>query len=80
VVRKFGEELQLQLAFSIMAWTFSWLWFGLSSWYPISGEHYIDWLLVLGFSSGIILSVKVKVLEGGIHAYGWVTILRYCLS
>ena len=27
--------------------------------------HYLDWLLDLGFSSIIILSVKVKVLEGG---------------
>jgi hypothetical protein len=28
---------------------------------------------------GIILSVKVKVLGGGLCAYGWVTILLYCL-
>jgi hypothetical protein len=27
--------------------------------------HYLDWLLDLGFSSRIILSVKVKVLGGG---------------
>jgi hypothetical protein len=27
----------------------------------------------------IILSVKVKVLGGGLCAYGWVTILLYCL-
>jgi hypothetical protein len=27
--------------------------------------HYLDWLLYLGFASGIILSVKVKVLGGG---------------
>jgi hypothetical protein len=29
--------------------------------------------------TGIILSVKVKVLGGGLCAYGWVTILLYCL-
>jgi hypothetical protein len=27
--------------------------------------RYLDWLSDQGFSSGIILSVKVKVLEGG---------------
>ena len=27
--------------------------------------RYLDWLLDLGFTSGIILSVKVKVLGGG---------------
>jgi hypothetical protein len=30
-------------------------------------------------ATGIILSVKVKVLGGGLCAYGWVTILLYCL-
>ena len=52
------------------------------------------WLLLLGVlplekgalalvgywsATGIILSVKVKVLRGGLCAYGWVTILLYCL-
>jgi hypothetical protein len=45
------------------------------------------WLSLLGalalvgywFATGILLSVKVKVLGGGISAYGWVTILLYCL-
>jgi hypothetical protein len=32
------------------------------------------WLSVLVFASGIILAVKVKVLGGGLCAYGWVTI------
>ena len=27
--------------------------------------QYLDWLLDLGFSSGIVLSVKVKMLGGG---------------
>jgi hypothetical protein len=27
--------------------------------------HYLDWLLDLGFSSGIVLSVKVNMLGGG---------------
>jgi hypothetical protein len=27
----------------------------------------------------IIMSIKVKVIEGGLCAYGWVTILLYCL-
>jgi hypothetical protein len=31
------------------------------------------------FATRILLSVKVKVLRGGISAYGWVTILLYCL-
>jgi hypothetical protein len=30
-------------------------------------------------ATGIILSIKVKVLWGGLCAYGWVTILIYCL-
>jgi hypothetical protein len=30
-------------------------------------------------STKIILSVKVKVLRGGLCAYGWVKILLYCL-
>jgi hypothetical protein len=29
-VRKFGGELSLQLADYVLAWTISWLWFGLS--------------------------------------------------
>ena len=31
------------------------------------------------YATGIILFVKVKVLGGGLCAYGWVTILLYCL-
>jgi hypothetical protein len=31
------------------------------------------------YATIIILSVKVKVLRGGLCAYGWVTILLYCL-
>jgi hypothetical protein len=45
------------------------------------------WLSLLGVlalvgywsATGIILSVEVKVLGGGLCAYGWVTILLYCL-
>jgi hypothetical protein len=38
-------------------------------------------LALVGYWSAvrIILFVKVKVLEGGLCAYGWVTILLYCL-
>jgi hypothetical protein len=38
-------------------------------------------LALVGYWSAtrIILSVKVKVLGGGLCAYGWVTILLYCL-
>jgi hypothetical protein len=38
-------------------------------------------LALVGYwsATGIILSVKVKVLGGGLCAYGWVTILLYCL-
>jgi hypothetical protein len=49
-----------------MVGIFSWLWFGLSAWYASFGERYTTFglLLVLGFASRIILSVKVKVLGG----------------
>jgi hypothetical protein len=70
----------------VLAWTFSWLYFGISMvWNFFLGALawrevcYLGWLLVLGFASGIILSVKVKVLGGGLCAYGWVKILLYCL-
>jgi hypothetical protein len=36
--------------------------------------HYLGWLSVLVISSKIVLSVKVKVLRGGLYVYGWVTI------
>jgi hypothetical protein len=38
-------------------------------------------LALVGYliATGILLSVKVKVLGGGIRTYGWVTILLYCL-
>jgi hypothetical protein len=38
-------------------------------------------LALVGYwsATGIILYVKVKVLGGGLCAYGWVTILLYCL-
>jgi hypothetical protein len=67
-------------------WTFSWLWFGISSWSLVI----LAWWATVGercatlvgycFASGIILSVKVKVLGGGLCAYGWVIILLYCLG
>jgi hypothetical protein len=41
--------------------------------------RYLSWLLVLGFASRVILSVKVKVFGGGLCACGWVTILLYYL-
>jgi hypothetical protein len=36
---------------------------------------------LVGYCSAsiIIMSIKVKVLGGGLCAYGWVTILLYCL-
>jgi hypothetical protein len=88
VVRKFGEELQLrllQLAFWFWLGLFSWLWFGLFVWPLVI----VAWCANLGercttlvgycSASGITLSVKVKVLKGGLCAYGWVTKLLYCL-
>jgi hypothetical protein len=59
----------------------SWLWFGISAWYVSSGERYVTWLAIgsMVCFHEIILFFKVKVLRGGICAYGWVTILRYCL-
>ena len=69
----------------VLVWTFSWLWFGLYAWSLVI----LAWCTSLGercatlvgywITSEIIFSVKVKMLGGGICAYGWVTILRYCL-
>jgi hypothetical protein len=66
-------------------WTFSWLWFGLSAWSLVI----LAWCASLGercatlvgywSASKIILSVKVKVLGGGLYAYGRVTIFLYCI-
>jgi hypothetical protein len=57
-------------------WTFSWLWFGLPAWYLVI----LVWCATLGercatlvgyfSSSRIIFSIKVKVLGGGLGAYG----------
>jgi hypothetical protein len=65
--------------------TFSQLWFVLFAWSLVI----LSWCASLGERSTtlviywsdfrIILSVKVKVLGGGLCAYGWVTILLYCL-
>jgi hypothetical protein len=79
-VCKFGEEPQLQL---LQLENFGFgldflLSYGLDS-LPNMLCLERGMLLVLGFSSGIILSVKFKVLGGGLCAYGWVTILLYCL-
>jgi hypothetical protein len=65
----------------VMVGLFAWLWFGLSAWYTSFEREvrYLGWLLVLGFASKIILFVKVKVLGGCLCAYGWVTMLLYCL-
>jgi hypothetical protein len=70
---------------SVLAWTFSWLWFGLSAWFLVIlawcaslGERCATWV-DYWIASKIILSIKVKVLGGGLYAYGWVTILLYCL-
>ena len=70
---------------SVLAWTFSWLWFGIFAWYLVI----LAWCASLGercatmvgywIASEIILYVKVKVLGGGLCAYGWVTIFLYFL-
>jgi hypothetical protein len=63
-VRKFGGELSLQLlqlADYILAWTISWLWFGLSDQLLFGvlslekGVLPFVWLSSLGFASGVIL-------------------------
>jgi hypothetical protein len=63
-VRKFGGELPfqlLQLADYILAWTMSWLWFGLSDKLLFGvlslekGALPFVWLSILGFSSRVIL-------------------------
>jgi hypothetical protein len=67
-------------------WTFSWLWFGLSAWSLVilsscdSLRERCATLVGHWYASRIIISIKVKVLEGGLCAYGWVIILLYCLS
>jgi hypothetical protein len=63
-VCKFGGEFPLQLlqlADYVMAWTISWLWFGISD-QLFFGALYLEkgalpfvWLSSLGFSSGVIL-------------------------
>jgi hypothetical protein len=63
-VLKFGGELSLQLlqlADCVLAWTISWLWFGLSN-QPLFGALSLRkgalpfvWLSSLGFASGVIL-------------------------
>jgi hypothetical protein len=69
-----------------------WFWFGLSLGYGLDFLLGL-WLFFLGalalekgatlvgywIASRIIFSVKVKVLGGGLCAYGWVTIFLYCL-
>jgi hypothetical protein len=43
--------------------------------------YLLDIVALVGylFATKILLPVKVKVLGGGLCAYGWVTILLYCL-
>jgi hypothetical protein len=63
-VRKFGGELSLQLlhlADYVLAWTISWLWFGLYD-HLLFGALSLEkgappfvWLSSLGFASGVIL-------------------------
>ena len=69
----------------VLAWTFSWLWFGISAWSLVIlaccaslGERCAT-LVGYWITSRIIFSVKVKVLEGSLYAYGCVTIFPYCL-
>jgi hypothetical protein len=59
----------------ILSWVIG-LEFLLGLWLSLLGA-----LALVGYwsASGIILSVKVKVLEVGLCAYGWVKILLYCL-
>jgi hypothetical protein len=63
-VRNFGGELLLQLlqlADCVLAWTISWLWFGLSDQLLFGalslgkGVPPFIWLSSLGFASGVIL-------------------------
>jgi hypothetical protein len=75
------QLLQLGFRSLVMVWTFC-LGYGLDS---LLGAlaleiHMLLWLAIgsKGFASGIILSVKVKVL-GVASAYGRVIILLYCL-
>jgi hypothetical protein len=73
-VHKFGEQLLPQLC----NLQFQFFWVGLFDqfWLSLLGT-----LALVGywFAIEILLSVKVKVLGGGINVYGWVTILLYFL-
>ena len=61
-MRKSGGELLLQLADYIVAWTISWLWFGLSDQLLVvalsleKGVLPFVWLSSLGFAFEVILS------------------------
>jgi hypothetical protein len=53
-------------------------------WVGLNDQFWLSFLGALAlvsywFATRIILSIKAKVLEGGISAYGWVTILVYFL-
>jgi hypothetical protein len=60
-VHKFGGELPLQLAYYVLAWTISWLWFGLSDQLLFGvlslekGTLPFVWLFSLGFAFRMIL-------------------------
>ena len=80
VVRKFGEGVQLQrlqVAF--------WSWFmvyGLYVWCAILGERGICYLLVICWVWYYFYNYSIYQgygARGWLCAYGWVTILRYCL-
>jgi hypothetical protein len=73
-MHKFGEGVQLQL----LQLGF-WILVGLSlAWCATLGERCATLVGYLS-ASRIIMSVMVKVLGGVLCAYGWVTILLYCL-
>jgi hypothetical protein len=60
-VRRFGGELSLRLADYVLAWTISWLWFGLFDQLLFGalslekGAPPFFWLSSLGFASRVIL-------------------------
>jgi hypothetical protein len=88
VVHKFGEGVQLQLL-QLRFWLLIGLSLGygldflLGLWLFLLGvlaleKGALPWLEI-GLLPKLFYSVKVKVLGGGLCAYGWVTILLYCL-
>jgi hypothetical protein len=75
------QLLQLGFWLLVMVWTFCLVMVWILCLVLALERDTLSWLAI-GFKvcfSRIILSVKVKGARGWLRAYGWVTILLYCL-